>query len=186
MQVAVTSLTHCFPVYIVFQDTDRRLKECAKETLADLVTPLSGGWGRILGDLRIGAASFGGGGPGWLSAADFSDPALLGNLPISFARYPLSVAVRYPKVAMGAALGFAALDHARAAAQSLVSISAGRAVWSGEDSTESWILTFFIVLFEISVSLVRRLYIQNIFEADFLPASFFQIPCLLRFLDAEC
>lgn len=129
------------PIVLADQDievTGRRIREVAVGTVRDLASPLEGGWSRIGSDLTMAfdviASSFGvdaatadrenetgasadgttGGGKkrkDRLTLADYLDWKLMGSMPLSFVRYPLSIAVRYPPLAIGVSVFLSALDR---------------------------------------------------------------------------
>ena len=75
------------------------LKEAAKATLLDLVTPWTGGWQRVSRDVVLGADEcFFRAGEAGLKLGDMLDARLVAGLPVSFVRYPVAALVKAPWV----------------------------------------------------------------------------------------
>jgi len=76
--------------------TGSSLSAAFKQTLADLSSPLNGGWGRFYNDVKEAVDVALPTGPGYLTPRSFFDPRLLIAAPVSFAKYPLSFLARNP------------------------------------------------------------------------------------------
>jgi len=156
--------------------TGKRVKATLKQTLQDLLTPWNGGWDRIVKDVKVGfgviSNSFGINSTpepvvtnaGKLTYRDFLDANLLLSMPVSLARYPLGILVRFPKFGFALLTFFSAIDYVSGQlmmgtltssdpmTQTIVTsfFGAGSAVVD-DASPLSWLVTFLIAGLETIV-----------------------------------
>ena len=94
------------------EDTGRRIVQVTAQTLVELATPWRGGWNRIGDDFAQAFSQLAAGDGNCLGPDALLDPRLLLGIPLSFARYPLSIGVKSPVVlaVLALALGLPLLD----------------------------------------------------------------------------
>jgi len=125
------------------ETTGVQFKACLAATLADLLDPLNGGWKRIADDIMLVFSGAGDAAEGLgVTLADYTDPALLINMPVSFLRYPTAIAVRSPKTVVLVASAVWLLENLGDL------LPAASSVFPADGTAESWLATIAVTFLE--------------------------------------
>ena len=125
------------------------MKQGLKETLTDLTTPWSGGWGRYWSNVTMAreeALPFGG---SYLNAFAFLDPKLLLAAPVSLIKYPLSYFFKAPLQTTAFFALLFAVDQPPSEAATLLPLM-GDSISSTTLALQDWVGSFAVSGLEIA------------------------------------